>query len=219
MFQKIKAAWRARSLVLLWSVTMLTLISLAAPSTGFALPLTSGSTLVSEADGFPGLCAAPCFEFTLDYSVWADDAPDNPLALAGNLTYTYTITHEGGTIQHPNIPITGFELEMDTSTVASAGFIPGSGISPTSTTITLLDTVSWAFPLCPTCLDQGLTSDILFVHSTLLPDDIGGDATAPIIAAEFTTTGPVHPASAVPEPSTLVLMLAGLILWHRKVRV
>ncbi len=89
---------------------------------------------------------------------------------------------------------------MAFSLVGSAGFIPGAGIAPTLTTVSTFNVVSWEFPpatSCPGCLDQGKTSEKLFICSTgppgSSPDNVS--TTAIILDAPGECIVPVEAAA------------------------
>ena len=170
--------------------------------------LASATVIISEANGFPGVCAAPCFEVEKQADVYSPGAPGNPgVCGAGENTFIYTITNLAGapaTLPSPGIPITEFEVGVDFSLVTSAGAIPGVGIAPTGTVVSPLNVVNWTFPLstaCPGCLDQGKTSDQLFicaapgtgfassadnVSTTAIILDASGECPVPVEAAADT---------------------------------
>lgn len=136
------------------------------------------TVLINENTGFPGVCAAPCYVVEKTADVFLAGNPAAPgVCAAAEITYVYTLTQlvsgdGGGTIPSPGIPITEFEASVPFDLVASAGFIPGAGIAPTSTVVSPLNVVSWAFPdasSCPECLNQGQTSEQLFICSTASP--------------------------------------------------
>ena len=163
-----------------------------------AQPDVSGASVISEDDGFPNVCTAPCYNVDKTVDVYFDGNPSAPgVCPAGNNTYVYTLTHTGGTLPSPNIPLTEFEVGVDFSLVTSAGFIPGAGIAPTSTTVSPLNVVAWSFPdsaACPGCLDEGNTSEDLFICSPAgpgsSPDNVS--TTAVILDAPGTCIVPVE---------------------------
>ena len=75
-----------------------------------------------------------CFNIGKTFDVYSPGMPlpgGAPVNLcAGDNTYLYTLTHVGGTLASPGIPITQFELLMDVSVVTGAGSIPCGGIAP-----------------------------------------------------------------------------------------
>ena len=76
-----------------------------------------------EDDGFPGVCDAPCFSVEKVLNFYDAGSPNDPgYCAAGEDTYVYTLTHVGGTLPAPNIPVTEFEAAMDDALVASASW-------------------------------------------------------------------------------------------------
>ncbi len=130
---------------------------------------------VSEDDGFLGVCAAPCYEIEKHVDVWAPGTGPN-VCPATEYTYVYTLTNltnppSDATLPSPGIPLDRFTVTVDSSLVSNAHFIPGAGIAPVSTTINPA-TVVWEFPTstaCPACLNQGQTSDPLYICSPAAP--------------------------------------------------
>ena len=184
------------------------------PTALWADPITSGTTPISEDDGFPGVCTVPCFTGSLSYTVWAPDDPDNPVQLPDNLTYVYQLNHLGGTLPMPGIPFTELELAIQFAGVTAAGFILDGAIAPTGTTVSPLNVVSWQFPdstACPGCLNHGQSSNLLFVLSPWLPGTISGSLTAVILDAPLSSIGPRFAPTTVPEPGIIVFMIMGLV--------
>jgi hypothetical protein len=135
-------------------------------------------TVFAEDDGFPGLCTAPCFNVEKFFQFFDAGSPNDPgYCAAGEDTYLYTLTHLGGSLPFPNIPVTEFEGVVDDALVANAGWDgallppppgpPGTvDVDPLSVTVSALDVVNWGFPgtpSCPNCLDQFQTSAPLWL--------------------------------------------------------
>ena len=59
-------------------------------------PDLSGAVSIEEPNGFPGVCAQPCYTVGKSFELWFPGNPDNPLPLAGSNTYIYKLVHEGG---------------------------------------------------------------------------------------------------------------------------
>lgn len=169
------------------------LASVVTNSVANAAPDVSGCGTIDEPNGFTGVCGQPCFSVSKCFEVWFPNNPGNPLPLAGNNTYIYKLTHLGGS--GPFVPgLVAFELSVDTSFVTGAGFIdtpaactgvavphscctgPGTGptcsttaIAPSATT-TGVGQLTWDF-LAP-IISAGETSELLYVHSPLLPGTV-----------------------------------------------
>jgi hypothetical protein len=178
------------------SVTFAVAVALAVAvvaSPAFAGPDQSGTVLIDEPTGFPGVCDQPCYTVEKSFEYWLPDNPDNPLPLAGNNTYIYKISHVGGS--GPFIPaLIGFELSVETDDVVGAGHIASSpGTAPTLTDIQVAnDIVSWEFG---TPLANGDMSKLLYVHSPLTPgplNDVSISAQAGL-DAPGTCDGPLNP--------------------------
>jgi hypothetical protein len=180
-----------------------------------------GTTFFDEDLGFPGVCNAPCFSVASDYEVWAPDDPGNPLPEPGNNTYVYSLTQEGG--EGPFVPaVFEFEVAVDSDFVTDAGVLDSSGVEPSSMTI-YEDTnaVSWEFLV--DIIDAGEFTQSLFVHSPLTPGFVGASLSGQGgLTAVSQTVGPltVDPDMVVPEPSTAILLFAGIltIAAYRKVK-
>ncbi len=115
-------------------------------TTALAAPNDSGSVVIEEPNGFPGVCAQPCYTVTKGFELWLPDNPDNPLPLAGNNTYIYKLTHDGG--PGPFVPaVTAFDMVVDTSMITAVGHLATSpGVAPQAAIIdTVNGVVSWKF--------------------------------------------------------------------------
>ena len=166
----------------------------AAPAS--AGPDLAGTVLIEEPNGFAGVCDQPCYRVSKSYEYWLPTNPDNPLPLAGNNTYIYKLTHDGGTGTPLGfIPaVTAFEVAVDTAFVTAAGVIDSSpGVAPSATTVdTTYGIVSWDFLTEPVATLEA--TQLLYIHSPLLPGTVGDnmlsfDAQASL-AATGTTVGP-----------------------------
>ena len=191
-----------------FAVAAALVIGVGSVSPAAAQPDQSVTSVISEDDGFPGVCASPCFEVEKTAEVFLSGNASGPgVCAAGLNTYVYTLTHLGGTLPSPGIPVTEFELAVDFNIVASAGSIAGGGIAPTSTNVSPLNVVSWAFPLstaCPGCLNQGNTSDKLFVCSTAPSGTTPVSITAIVLDASGSCTGPISAVvTGEPNPCTI----------------
>ena len=165
-----------------------------APAPALAAPDQAGSVVFQDPTGFPPACAAPCFIALKEFEVWLPDNPDNPFPLAGNNTYIYKITHQGGT--GPFIPaLTRFEVQVDDTQVTAAGVVPASpGTAPSATTIGT-GVVTWDFLTTP--IANGAMSQLLFIHSPLLPgtvsDNIASVSAQAALDASGSCVGPLLP--------------------------
>ena len=148
--------------------------SLALAGAAQAGPDESGTAIIDEPNGIPGICDQPCYSVTKEYEVWLEGNPDSPDPLAGNNTYVYRLTHSGGTGTPLGIipPLLGFELSVDTTQVTAAGYIgTSSGVTPDGTTIDAVNNVvSWDFTT--SFLNPGEVSKLLTIHSPLLPGEL-----------------------------------------------
>jgi hypothetical protein len=122
-----------------------------------AVPDASGSTTLTEPNGL--------YTAVKSYALYSATNPDNPLPLAGNYTYTYTITNQAGSLTC----LVGFDLEVPSGSVTAAGFIPGAGIAPSATTVGAT-VVEWDWFSPNIC--AGETSEQLYVHSTYGPGTV-----------------------------------------------
>lgn len=138
-----------------------------------AQPDSSDTQNIPEDDGFPPVCAAPCFTVEAVADVYLAENPSAPdVCGAGENIYVYTVTHLGPAnpafAPFAGVAVIQFEVEVASSAVASAGsLLPSTGVTPSLTTVNPLNVVSWDFtaPL----IDVGQSSDPLYICSTLLP--------------------------------------------------
>ena len=176
-------------LIMRASAAVAVLLALGAGSAG-AAPDISGSTTFVEPN-FGAYTAIKSFE------VYSPTNGTNPLPLAGNYTYLYTITNTAGSFTC----LIGFDQEVPAGSVTAAGFIPGAGVDPSGTTIgTVSIEWDWLAPtLCP-----GQTSDQLFVHSPYGPgmtnDTIVSVSDEFALDTTGTCVGPTVPPEETGEP-------------------
>lgn len=136
-------------------------------------PDFSGSSDLVEPNGFPGVCAAPCYTAGVETEVWLPTNPDNPLPSPGNNTYVYKISHTGGT-GPVVLALLAFDLSVDLSQVVAAGYLATSpGVEPSDTQI-FLGAVTWKFET--TAIQDGESSKLLYVHSPLMPGAVSNNA-------------------------------------------
>jgi hypothetical protein len=177
--------------------------------------VTPPPVIISEDDGLPGVCAAPCFNIEKTNEVWypgntGRPAVDGEYVCSGSdYTYTYQLEHLGGSLASPGLHVTEFEVIVDDVLVTSAGSIADAGISPLSTTVSNLDVVNWQFPEyggCPNCLNEGKTSDLLYICSPAAEGE-GVDnltVTAVLLAAYGSCLVPTQPpVVGEPKPCTI----------------
>jgi len=126
--------------------------------TASAAPDASGSTTLVEPNF--GLYTA-----IKTYEVYSPTNLTNPLPLAGNYTYIYTITNTAGSFSC----LIRFDMEVPTGSVTAAGYIPGAGVAPSL--VTAAPTVIHWDWLSPT-LCAGQTSEQLYVHSPYGPGTV-----------------------------------------------
>ena len=147
-----------------WLSPALIALCLAAGAAN-AGPDDSGSAIIHEDAGFPGLCTAPCYSVEKSFEFWLHDNPNNPLVSAtpSHHTYVYKLEHLGGSSPVFVPGIIKFRLDVDETQVSDAGYILGSpGVVPSLTAI-LTGRVEWSFE-APVLLD-GETTALLYVHS------------------------------------------------------
>ena len=191
------------------------LLAMINPQPAAAQPDQTAIVIISEDDGFPNVCAQPCYEIEkrVDFYLAGNPAAP-PVCGAGENTYIYKLTNltnppSAASLAFPGIPLTQFELSVDDSLVASAGFIPGADVAPTLTVIGTLNVVQWTFPsgaACPACLNQGMSSDELFICSAagpgMSPDN--ASTTAIILDAPGECLVPTEaPGVGEPNPCTI----------------
>ena len=100
-----------------------TLVLLAFGShSALAAPDLIGSTSIIEPNGL--YTAVKTFE------VYSPTNGTNPLPLAGNYTYLFTIT---AVSNFSFVCLIGFTSEVPAGSVTAAGYIPGSGVVPSAT--------------------------------------------------------------------------------------
>ncbi len=154
-----------------------------------AAPDASGSTTLIEPNGL--------YTAVKSYELYSATNPSNPLPLAGNYTYVYTITNAAGSFTC----LVGFDLEVPVGSATAAGFIAGAGVAPSATTIgTGVVQWEWFSPkLCP-----GQTSEQLYVHSAYGPGTVLDNLVS--VEDEFsfdaigTCIGPFVPPQPIGEP-------------------
>ncbi|MCS5637032.1 MAG: DUF11 domain-containing protein [Myxococcota bacterium] len=141
-------------------------IGLLASTAAWSGPDYAASSEITEPNGFPGVCNQPCYVAGIETEVWLPSNPDNPAPSAGNQTYVYKVTHTGG--EGPLVPaLVNFELAVDLTEVASAGYIATSpGIEPSGVQL-FNGAVTWEFTTTP--ISDGEASKLLYVHSPLMP--------------------------------------------------
>ncbi len=164
------------------TVGLVALMASLGSGAAWAAPDASGSDTLVEPNGL--YTAVKAFE------VYLDTNPDNPLPLAGSYTYSYTITNAAGSFTC----LVGFDLEVPSGSVLDAGFIAGSGVAPSATTIgaTVVEW-DWFSPnLCP-----GQTSERLYVHSAFGPGTVNDNLVSVedefSFSAQGTCLGPFVP--------------------------
>jgi hypothetical protein len=164
------------------------LVALGVGSAG-AAPDASGSSTLVEPNGL--------YTAVKSFEVYSPTNGTNPLPLAGNFTYIYTITNSAGSFTC----LVGFDLEVASGSVTAAGFIPGAGVAPSATTVGV-SVVQWDW-LSPT-LCAGQTSEQLYVHSTYGPGTVNDNLVS--VEDEFafetqgTCVGPFVPPEQNGEP-------------------
>jgi len=155
-----------------------------------AAPDASGSVTLVE----PNFGA---YTVVKSYELYSATNPSNPLPLAGNFTYIYTITNTAGSFTC----LVGFDMQTPAGSVTAAGYIPGAGVAPSATTVGAVSIEwDWITPtLCP-----GQTSEQLYVHSTYGPGTVVDTLIS--VSDEFaldtpgTCVGPFVPPVVVGEP-------------------
>lgn len=164
------------------TVGLLALMASLGSGAAWAAPDVSGSDTLVEPNGL--------YSAVKTYEVYLDTNPDNPFPLAGSYTYTYTITNSAGSFTC----LVGFDLEVASGSVLAAGFIAGSGVAPSATTIgaTVVEW-DWFSPnLCP-----GQTSERLYVHSAYGPGTVSDNLVSVedqfSFSAQGTSVGPFVP--------------------------
>ncbi len=158
--------------------------------TASAAPDASGSVTLVE----PNFGA---YTVVKSYELYSATNLTNPLPLAGNYTYIYTITNTAGSFTC----LVGFDMETPAGSVTAAGFIPGAGVAPSAVTVGAVSVEwDWITPtLCP-----GNTSEQLYIHSPYGPGSVIDTMIS--VSDEFaldtpgTCVGPHTPPEVVGEP-------------------
>jgi hypothetical protein len=148
---------------------MLLLTGVTSPAA--AAPDAEGSITITSADcedvGLGGLCTGPLYEATKTFQVFGADNPDNPVPVAGNFTYIYTIANSPS-----SVAIFGALNELNVQTppngTTSAGFVDGAGVEPSATEIAAGD-IRWSFD-APN-INPGETSEQLYLVSPYGPGE------------------------------------------------
>ena len=160
--------------------------------TALAQPDASGSSMLVEPNGL--------YTATKSFEVYAPANPSNPLPLAGNYTYLYTIQNSASSFTC----LVGFDLEVPSSSVTAAGYIAGVGVAPSATNVqaTVVEWEWFAPTLCP-----GETSEQLYVHSAYGPGTVNDNLVS--VEDEFafdtqgTCVGPHEAPVGEPLPCTI----------------
>jgi len=160
-----------------------------------AAPDAEGSqTITSETCenlGLGAFCTGPVYEAVKAFSVYSDVNPDNPMPVAGNFTYVYTITNQPGSNALLG-PIKQFDVAVPANGVSDQGYFDGAGVEPSS-----IDNQSTVvrFNFDVDFIDPGETSEELYLISPYGP----GAVTDTMIAlgstfsidTTYTCVGPV----------------------------
>jgi hypothetical protein len=157
-----------------------------------AQPDASGSSMLVEPNGL--------YTATKSFEVYAPANPTNPLPVAGNYTYLYTIQNSASSFTC----LVGFDLEVPSSSVTAAGYIAGVGVAPSATNVaaTVVEWEWFAPTLCP-----GQTSEQLYVHSAYGPGTVNDNLVS--VEDEFafdtqgTCVGPHEAPAGEPMPCTI----------------
>jgi hypothetical protein len=161
--------------------------------TATATPDASGSTTLVEPNGL--------YTVTKTYEVYTASNGTNPLPLAGNYTYIYTLTNSPGSFTC----LIAFEMEVPSTSVTAAGYIPGVGVAPSSV-VTGATVVEWHWT-SPDLVCPGQTSEQLYVHSPYGPGTVNDNVVS--VEDEFafdavgTCVGPHQAPAGEPLPCTI----------------
>jgi hypothetical protein len=155
------------------------------------VPDVQGSVTITEQNGFGSVCSAPCYIVQKDYEVWLEGNPGNPLPLAGNNTYIYTLHHLGGA-GPTQLGIIKLEVNVPLiSQVTDVGYVASSPGTPPAVSAIDAAAVRWQWT---TAIPSGGNSTQLYIHSPLLPglvtDNIIGITSQGNLATPGTSVGP-----------------------------
>jgi hypothetical protein len=171
------------------------LVTAAFAPPAVAGPDAEGSITITSATcediGLGGLCSGPLYVVTKTFQVFAGNNPDNPVPVAGNFTYVYTIANSPS-----SVAIFGALNELNVQTppngTTSYGFIDGAGVEPSSTAVATGD-IRWRFD-SPN-INPGETSEQLYLISPFGPgevdDTVIGVGNVFSIDTQATCVGPV----------------------------
>lgn len=174
-------------------VAALAMVAVTFPAV--AGPDAEGSVTITSANcedvGLTGICTGPLYTATKTFQVFGEGNPDNPVPVAGNFTYVYTIANSPS-----SVPFFGALNELNVQTpsngTASAGFIDGAGVEPSATEIATGD-VRWKF--LTDNIDPGETSEQLYLVSPFGPGEVDDTLVAVgnvfSIDTQATCVGPV----------------------------
>jgi hypothetical protein len=165
-----------------------------------AAPEAEGNTTITsqtceELNLFP-FCTGPVYEAVKSFAVYADTNPDNPLPVAGNFTYVFTITNKP-TSNATLGPLKQFDVAVPANGATSAGYIDGAGVEPSSIDIQVT-VVRYNFDV--DFIDPGETSEQLYLTSPFGPGEVTDTTIA--VGSTFsidTTSTCVGPVVAPPS--------------------
>lgn len=172
--------------LLLWS---------AAPAAQAGPEAEGTTTIVSktcEELGIGSFCTGPVYKAIKSFEVFSDTNPDNPMAVAGNFTFVFTITNDP-----TSNPLAGqliqFDVEVPMNGATAAGYLDGSGVEPSSIDIAV-GVVRYNFDTDK--IDPGETSEKLYLVSPFGPGEvtdttIGTGSNFPLADTRSTCVGPV----------------------------
>jgi len=186
------------------TVGLVALMASLGSGAAWAAPDASGSSTLVEPNGLYTAVKA--------YEVYSDANPDNPLPLAGSYTYTYTITNSSGSFTC----LVGFDLEVPSGSVLAAGFIAGSGVAPSATTIgaTVVEWEWFSPTLCP-----GQTSERLYVHSAYGPGTVNDNLVSVEDQFSFSAQGTCVGAFVPPQEADGEQIACTIGFWKNRADV